>query len=258
MKDDTASNNPIETGDAVSQGQRPEVLADEDVIRTEFPGYTEEKRYISDQNAMSREYVDDYIFDTTAGSFFQNNNSVLSPVISYIRERAFSRPSVEEGNGATGSSQKIKYLLDAYCGSGLFTITLSNLFRSSLGVDISDPGIRSARANCVANGVPNANFSIADAASLFEEVPYPPEQTLLVIDPPRKGCDKNFLDQLLHFGPTRIVYVSCNVHTQARDIGVLVTGGKGTRYEIESIRGFDFFPQTSHVEGVAVLNKVAA
>ena len=79
----------------------------------------------------------------------------------------------------------------------------------------------------------------------------------MVIDPPRKGCDESFLKQLLNFGPRRVVYVSCNVHTQARDVGVLVRGmdGPGTRYEIESLRGFDFFPQTSHVEGVAVLSR---
>ncbi len=81
----------------------------------------------------------------------------------------------------------------------------------------------------------------------------------MVIDPPRKGCDESFLTQLLKFGPKRVVYVSCNVHTQARDVGLLVRGmeraGK-TRYEIESLRGFDFFPQTGHVEGVAVLNRV--
>lgn len=80
----------------------------------------------------------------------------------------------------------------------------------------------------------------------------------MVIDPPRKGCDESFLSQLLKFGPRRVVYVSCNVHTQARDVGVLVRGIEdgGTRYKVESLRGFDFFPQTGHVEGVAVLSRV--
>ena len=123
---------------------------------------------------------------------------------------------------------------------------------------------------------------------------YDADRTVVILDPPRKGCDADFLAQLLRFGPRRVVYVSCNVHTQARDVGILVRGhagegegegggngeGKGeqaqaegqglgdgnregegakrTRYEIESLRGFDFFPQTSHVEGVAVLNRVEA
>jgi tRNA (uracil-5-)-methyltransferase len=80
----------------------------------------------------------------------------------------------------------------------------------------------------------------------------------VVIDPSRKGCDESFISQLMDYGPKRLCYVSCNVHTQARDVGWLV-GGLGKRagmYEIESVRGFDFFPQTSHVEGVAFLRRV--
>ncbi|KAL1953886.1 hypothetical protein VTO42DRAFT_2072 [Malbranchea cinnamomea] len=233
--------------------------ADADVVQKEFLDYIEEKRYVTDPNSRSSEYVDDYLFHTQAGTFFQNNNSILSPFIAYIRENV--RPPIQpesESNGAgvTKPPPNIKYLLDAYCGSGLFTITLSKLFLSSLGIDISTPGIYCARANALANDCPNAGFAAADAADLFRDVPYPPDQTLLIIDPPRKGCDMNFLNQMLAFGPTRVIYVSCNVHTQARDVGVLVEGGNGNRYEIESIRGFDFFPQTGHVESVAVLNKV--
>ena len=98
----------------------------------------------------------------------------------------------------------------------------------------------------------------ADAPALFAEVPFPAEQTLVVIDPPRKGASEDFLKQLLQYGPKRVVYVSCNVHTQARDVGMLAKGDKNWRYEIESLRGFDFFPQTYHVEGVCVLNRVNA
>ena len=225
---------------------------EENIIQKDLPRFVEEKGYVTDPNAQSCEYVDDYRFNTHAGSFFQNNNSILSPFIEYIRQNA--RPPTP--TDASTTSPKIKYLLDAYCGSGLFTITLSKLFLSSLGVDVSVQGIQSARANAVINNLPNAGFAAADAARLFNDVPYPADQTLLVIDPPRKGCDMNFLNQMLAYGPTRVVYVSCNVHTQARDIGILVEGGKGSRYEIESIRGFDFFPQTGHVESVAVLNKV--
>jgi tRNA (uracil-5-)-methyltransferase len=101
-------------------------------------------------------------------------------------------------------------------------------------------------------------FIDADAAELFKSVKFPSDETVVVLDPPRKGCDDSFLRQLLKFRPRRVVYVSCNVHTQARDVGVLVQGVEegGTRYTIESLRGFDFFPQTGHVEGVAVLSRV--
>lgn len=80
----------------------------------------------------------------------------------------------------------------------------------------------------------------------------------MIIDPPRKGCDTLFLEQLVRFKPAKLVYVSCNVHTQARDVGDLLRmmekaedGAK--TYVVDSLRGLDLFPQTSHVESVAVL-----
>ncbi|KAJ5246276.1 hypothetical protein N7468_001259 [Penicillium chermesinum] len=209
-----------------------------DLIQIEHEKYTEEKRCIKDQNAKTVEYVDDYIFSNKAGAFFQNNNSILSGFTEFIRSQA-----IPAGNDQ--DAKPIKYLLDAYSGSGLFTITLSPLFKSSLGVDVAGDSIVSARENVRANNLPNTGFAAADAAVLFEDVPYPPDQTLLVIDPPRKGCSEDFLRQLLSFKPRRVVYVSCNVHTQARDVAVMVQGDekKNVRYEIESIRGFDFFPR---------------
>jgi tRNA (uracil-5-)-methyltransferase len=221
-----------------------------DVIRTEREKYIEEKRCVTDPNGTTVEYIDDYLFSNRAGAFFQNNNSILSGFTEFIRQRALPENNQKE-------SKPIKYLLDAYSGSGLFTITLSPLFKSSLGVDVAADSIISARENARANTLPNTGFAAADAATLFKDVPYPSDQTLLVIDPPRKGCSDDFLQQLLTFGPRRVVYVSCNVHTQARDVAFMVQGDaeKNIRYEIESIKGFDFFPQTGHVEGVAILNK---
>ncbi|KAJ5279362.1 hypothetical protein N7478_004734 [Penicillium angulare] len=221
-----------------------------DVIRIERENYIEEKRCITDNNATSVEFVDDYVFSNKAGAFFQNNNSILSGFTEFIRSQALP-------TGNDKDPRPIKYLLDAYSGSGLFTITLSPIFKSSLGVDVAGDSITSARENARANNLPSTGFAAADAAVLFKDVPYPADQTLLVIDPPRKGCSEDFLQQLLSFKPRRVVYVSCNVHTQARDVAVMVQGdeSKNVRYEIESVRGFDFFPQTGHVEGVAILNR---
>lgn len=207
------------------------------------------KTCITDHTAIATEYIDNHIFENTAGAFFQNNSSILPIFTSYIREHI--EPPITAGDTTT-----TKYLIDAYCGSGLFTITLSSLFQSSIGIDIAAPSIAAAQKNAELNHVYNARFITASAAELFKEVTYPSEETAVVIDPPRKGCDDAFLQQLLRFGPRRVIYVSCNVHTQARDISVLVEGKDGVRYDVESLRGFDFFPQTSHVEGVAVLNRV--
>jgi tRNA (uracil-5-)-methyltransferase len=226
----------------------------------------EKKLYTTENDTFATEHIGSYIFKTRAGSFFQNNSSILPSFLSYVRSKIL--PAQPD------ASQPIKYLLDAYCGSGLFAITLSPLFTSVLGIELDPWGVSSARENAKLNGVEHAGFIEADAAALFQDVPYPAENTVLVIDPPRKGCSTDFLKQLLRYGPARVVYVSCNVGSQARDVGCLVRGWCGEdwwkvegredegrevgrfRYEIEELRGFDFFPQTSHVEGLCVLRRV--
>jgi tRNA (uracil-5-)-methyltransferase len=220
---------------------------DDDGIASTF---MDEKTCITDQRAISTEYIDNFEFKNTAGAFFQNNNSILPKFTAYVRNNI-----IPKGKAEKEASEPIEYLIDAYCGSGLFTITLSSIFKSSMGIDIAGASIVSAKENASANNVANAAFITADASKLFEQVKYPPERTAVIIDPPRKGCDDAFLQQLLKFGPRRVVYVSCNVHTQARDVGVLVEGVGNCRYEIESLQGFDFFPQTGHVEGVAILSR---
>ncbi|KAI9744871.1 MAG: tRNA(m5U54)methyltransferase [Claussenomyces sp. TS43310] len=222
-------------------------------IVTSTNSYTDFKTCITDNNATSTEYVDSFTFTNPAGAFFQNNNSILPSFTQYIRERILP-PAADEA----ADIPKIKYLIDAYSGSGLFTITLASLFTSSTGIDISSASIDFARKNAELNSIPSsrASFMAADAPELFKSVTYPANETVVVIDPPRKGCDESFLSQLLKFAPRRVAYVSCNVHTQARDVGVLVKGKDGVAYKIESLKGFDFFPQTGHVEGVAVLSRV--
>ncbi|KAK0109756.1 tRNA(m5U54)methyltransferase [Cadophora gregata] len=199
-----------------------------DTIKTTTATHTDFKSCVTDNNANSTEYIDDFVFTSIAGSFFQNNNSILPPFTQYIRDHIMP-PSSSTG-------PPIKYLIDAYSGSGLFTITLSSLFTFSVGIDISAASITSARENARLNNLPpsQCTFIAADAPELFKSVTYPKDETVIVIDPPRKGCDESFLSQLLSFGPRRVVYVSCNVHTQARDVGVLVRGleSKGTRLSV--------------------------
>ena len=238
----------------VSKEDLEAVEAPQHSIKITTPTYTDYKTCITDNNATSIEYIDNFVFTNNAGSFFQNNNSILPTFTQYIRDHI-----LPPTRGSTKQSE-INYLIDAYSGSGLFTITLSSLFKASVGIDISKEGIISAGQNAALNKLSpsQAKFLEADAPELFKAIRYPNDETVVVIDPPRKGCDESFLSQLLKFAPRRVVYVSCNVHTQARDVGTLVRGLEegGTRYEIESLRGFDFFPQTGHVEGVAVLNRV--
>ena len=106
-------------------------------------------------------------------------------------------------------------------------------------------------------------FLAGDAAHIFATVAdFPRAETALIIDPPRKGSDARFIDQLVRFGCATVAYVSCNVHTQARDVGMILRRSaqamQGRRYVLESLRGFDLFPQTAHVESVAILRLVDA
>ncbi|KIW33294.1 uncharacterized protein PV07_00152 [Cladophialophora immunda] len=249
-----------------------------------YPRFRDIKTYTSDNKALTTEHIGPYTFTTRANSFFQNNNSILPTFLSYIRENllpktttSLTEPTTTAApvswisGGASEGAPKIKYLLDAYCGSGLFSIALAPYFSSVLGIDIDALSISCARDNAKLNhsanttaaatgqqaGESNTGFIAADAQALFTDVPFPPSQTLVVIDPPRKGASPDFLQQLCNFGPRRVVYVSCNVHTQARDVGMLVAGFGGRwRYSIEKLGGFDFFPQTGHVEGVCFLDRV--
>ncbi|KAK4987389.1 tRNA(m5U54)methyltransferase [Elasticomyces elasticus] len=223
------------------------VPVEEDTIIEDRGTHLHRKTCITNQNATSTEYIDGFVFQNPAGSFFQNNNSILPLFTQYIRQHVLPPDS-------SPSQATITNLIDAYSGSGLFTITLSSLFIDSVGIDISPSSIKSATLNAKLNKLPpdRTRFIAADANALFAEIRFPAERTAVILDPPRKGCDEDFLKQLVGFGPVRVVYVSCNVHTQARDVGFLVREGG---YEIESLRGFDFFPQTGHVEGVCVLNR---
>jgi tRNA (uracil-5-)-methyltransferase len=240
---DLSSTTPLSVDLKTTKSNTPSLLIT-------YPTHTDIKTYTSEHKALVTEYVNNFTFQTVANSFFQNNSSILPPFIAYVRQHCLPKSP-----GPT--DPPVKYLLDAYCGSGLFAVCLSPLFNSVLGIDIDVAGVNAARANAEANGIPNAGFIAAEAEMIFADVPFPPDQSLVVIDPPRKGASVDFLTQLCRFGPKRVVYVSCNVHTQARDVGMLVQGvGEKWRYEIERLRGFDFFPQTGHVEGVCVLKRV--
>lgn len=218
---------------------------------------------ITDHRGKVRERVGDMLFEYGASSFFQNNNSVLVSLVEYVRKAIFPGDRILTASENTISSPS--HLVDAYCGAGLFSIMLSPYFDKIAGIELSYESIAAATQNAQLNSVPKdkISFRAGDAADIFSSVTeFPPAATAVIIDPPRKGCDENFLDQLLRFKSSTVVYVSCNVHTQARDVGMLlrksvVGDDKGDKhYILESVRGFDLFPQTAHVESIAVLRLV--
>ena len=170
-----------------------------------------------------------------ARDFFQNNPFILPVFTGYVREQA-------AGRGA-------KFLVDAYCGSGLFALTAAPAFEKVAGIELSASSIKFATENAQANGIANATFQAGDAARIFAGLTFPPADTAVVIDPPRKGCDESFLNQLFAFGPRTVVYVSCDPATQMRDLKGFLAAG----YKLAAVQPFDLFPQTRHLECVITL-----
>ena len=191
----------------------------------------------TDPQEVVSEKVGDLLFQFKAGEFFQNNPFLVPEMVRHV---------VEEAKG-----EGIDDLVDAYCGGGLFALSAAASFSRVTGVEISRDGFEWARANALLNGIDNCAFILGTASDVFAEVETPGECSALVVDPPRKGCDEEFLRQALAFGPARIVYVSCDPSTQARDAKALVGGG----YRISRVRPFDLFPQTRHVENVITFEK---
>lgn len=192
---------------------------------------------ITNHHAICTEQVGALSFNFLAGDFFQNNPYILPAFTDYVARQAC----------ADGT----RYLVDAYCGSGLFALTLAPHFDKVLGVEVSETSADWARANARSNGIAHAQFLAASAEAIFAQVDFPAEESAVVIDPPRKGCDKAFLDQLFTFHPKRVVYVSCNPATQIRDLAGFDKAG----YRVTEVQPFDLFPQTKHLECVATLEK---
>lgn len=214
-------------------------------IETEQNGVKLTKTCVTNPKQIVTEYVNGKTFEFSAGEFFQNNNSILPAVTNYVKENlTIPNSQPDEPN----------YLIDAYCGSGLFSITCSDNVSRVIGVEVSADSVKFAERNAKNNKVENATFIVGKAEALFGNIDTPATRTSVILDPPRKGCDEVFLNQLSDYNPARIVYISCNVHSQARDVDWFINKTEnGRKYRVESIRGFDFFPQTHHVESVAVL-----
>ena len=196
----------------------------------------------TDYDAVITEAVGDVKLHFLARDFFQNNPFILPAFTRYVREQA-------AGSGA-------RCLVDAYCGSGLFALTAASAFARVAGVEISESSIRFAKENAAANGIANATFVAADAGAIFGTLgaDFPAADTAVIIDPPRKGCDAGFLQQLFAFGPRAVVYVSCDPATQMRDLKEFLAAG----YGLTAAQPFDLFPQTRHLECVLTLTKAPA
>jgi len=190
----------------------------------------------TDPDARITERVGTLELEFFAREFFQNNPFLLPRLVDFVVDAA-----------ASGGA---RVLVDAYTGSGLFALAAAARFSTVIGVEVSPGAVRAARENAQRNHIDNARFVASDAARIFAQVTEPGSDAAVIVDPPRKGCGEAFLSQLVSFRPATIVYVSCNPETFVRDAAVLQTAG----YEIRGMQPFDMFPQTRHVECVALLS----
>ena len=189
------------------------------------------------QKVVLRMMPDDW--EMHRDSFFQNNFSLLPKLVETVRSRL--------------ADASTKYLVDAYCGIGFFSLSMADLVEGFVGIDIDKQCILPARENLAARGIENGEFIQGKTEEQMDALleRFPAEDTTLILDPPRKGVHKEGLEMLSNANPRQVIYVSCHPATLARDLKWLCEQG----YELKSVTALDMFPQTQHVECVADLRR---
>lgn len=188
--------------------------------------------------AIITDYIGKFRFNISPLSFFQVNPTQTEVLYSKALEYA----------GLTGE----EIVFDAYCGTGTISLFLSQKAKKVYGVEIVPQAIEDAKKNAVQNGVDNVEFLVGQSEKVIPElIDKGVKADVVVVDPPRKGCEKSLLEAISKMAPRRIVYVSCDPATLARDLGILEELG----YRAVEVQPVDNFPQTAHIECVARIEK---
>ena len=202
-----------------------------------------DKIRVRDTGKVDMPYTgEELTFSISPLSFYQVNPMQTEKLYSLALEYA----------GLTGKES----VWDLYCGIGTISLFMALRAKEVYGVEIIPQAIDDARQNAVRNHIANAEFFVGKAEEVLPAV-YEKEEShpdVIVVDPPRKGCDEKCLDTMLKMAPSRIVYVSCDSATLARDLKLLCAGG----YRLERVRPVDQFAHTVHVETVALLSQQKA
>jgi len=193
-----------------------------------------EKEVILSGASAIQDTIGPYSFRISANSFFQTNSLGARRVYDKVVDYAELKGS--------------ETVLDLYSGTGTISIFLSGSARRVIGIEIVESAVLDARRNCQANGIENCEFMLGDVRENLPLCRIKPE--VIIIDPPRAGMHQDVLSRVIEIGAERIVYVSCNPATLARDLGLMQE-----HYHIAEIQPVDMFPHTYHVESVAKLDK---
>ncbi|MEW8974442.1 MAG: 23S rRNA (uracil(1939)-C(5))-methyltransferase RlmD [Tissierellaceae bacterium] len=182
------------------------------------------------------DYIGDYRFNISPKSFFQVNRSQAE----VLYNKAVEYLDLDRDD----------IVYDLYCGIGTISLYIASQAKKVYGIEIVKEAIEDAKENAKLNKVENAEFIVGKAEEVFPKML---EQGIkankLVLDPPRKGCEREVLEAIAKLKPEKMVYVSCNSATMARDVKYLVENG----YKIDKVQPVDMFPQTSHVESIILM-----
>lgn len=180
-------------------------------------------------------------FRISAGSFYQVNPIQTEKLYSQALQMA----------DLTGTES----VLDAYCGTGTIGILAAKAAKNVIGVELNRQAVQDAIINAKINQVQNIRFVCDDAGKFLQKAAAKNEvPEVVIMDPPRAGSDEAFLSALVYASPKKVVYISCNPETQARDVQYLTKHG----YKIKNMQPVDLFPHTDNVENIALIQKVKA
>lgn len=191
-----------------------------------------EKEVVLAGEAHIKDRIGPFNFQISANSFFQTNSWGAQRLYQTVVDYA-------EFKGTES-------VLDLYSGTGTIPIFLSANIKAVTGIEISGSAVQDARKNCEENGIENCHFICGDIREMLPAITHRPD--VLIIDPPRAGMHPDVLARVMAMSPERIIYVSCNPATMARDIGQM-----SKDYEVVEIQPVDMFPHTYHIEAVAKL-----
>ena len=199
---------------------------------------------LGDKNTLlyGKEYINDLLCGVkvriSPHSFYQVNHDMAE--LLYKKAAQYAKP---QG----------KNVLDLYCGAGTIGLSMADEAKSIIGVEIVEAAVRDAHINAQENGIENARFICGDASQAALQLKQEKiTADIVIVDPPRKGCEETLLKTVANdFAPERIVYVSCDVATLARDTAILESQG----YSLKEYTPVDLFPRTAHVETVALFVK---
>ena len=190
-------------------------------------------------DGMIRDYIGELVFEISPLSFFQVNP---------LQTEVLYNKALEYAN--LGENDTV---FDIYCGIGTISLFLAQKAKKVYGIEIVEDAIKDAKRNAKINNMDNVEFYVGKAEEVVPKMYKEGKRAnVVVVDPPRKGCDEKVLDTIVSMEPVRVVYVSCNPSTLARDLAYLNERG----YKCHEIQPVDMFPHSVHVENVAWLSRV--